>query len=71
MKDIFQKIREKLLCSDLIQCHYDYECPAMYLSVCKKLKNKSVLAILFQSSKWKFALLVRIKFFNLFLYSSK
>jgi hypothetical protein len=26
------------------------------LSLCKKLKNKSILAILFQSSKWKFAI---------------
>jgi hypothetical protein len=51
-----QKILETLLCSDLIQCYYDYECPAMYSSLCKKFKNKSILAILFQSSKWKFAI---------------
>jgi hypothetical protein len=56
MEDIFQKILEKLLCNDLIQCHYDYECPAMYSSLCTKFKKKSILAILFQSSKWKFAI---------------
>jgi hypothetical protein len=31
-------------------------CPVMYSSLCKKFKNKSILAILFQSSKWKFAI---------------
>jgi hypothetical protein len=41
MENVFQKIIEKPLCSDIIQWHYDYECPAMYSSLCKKFKNLS------------------------------
>ena len=51
IKNVFQKILEKLLCFGLIQCYYDYVCPTMYSSLCKKFKNKSTLAILFESSK--------------------
>jgi hypothetical protein len=39
-----------------IQCHYAYECLAMYWSLCKKFKNKSILAILLQSANEKFAI---------------
>jgi hypothetical protein len=36
----------KKLIWTLIQCYYAYACPAMYSSLCKKFKNKSILVIL-------------------------
>ena len=38
------------MCSDLIQSHFDYECPAMYSRLCKKFKNKLILALIYKKN---------------------
>ena len=53
----FSENSRKLLCSDLIQCHYDYECPAMYSRCWLSCFDTSVLEIIIcnywsESNSW-------------------